>query len=314
MRDRLRVIPIAMAVAVVAAIGAVPGAFDTDEGVHHTRWAIDGALGLIVALGLLVRPDHRERQPGSGCLAVSALLVAGLLPLATESSGGEPAKALAVMVIAAGIATVGRVAPRHERYLLTGAALIASGLDASALLWPLSILLAAWAEKRGRRLGVLLMTAGIAGAVIGWKLRGAPAPELPYGNFGYAVGRDLLRVIPVVMLGLAGCLSMRHRARGATHEGPRSGWGLWATMSGIGLLAGMVGLPFNVRLGLLPLALMVPRGLSDLAILIRRQPQSTPLLRLCAYPAAILLAGFAWHSSQAWMDGVLMLFYLIVDG
>jgi len=301
--------------AVLAAPAALPVLFEQGRGAFHLGvWAtalactLAGSVCLFVSTGLASR-----RGIPAWCRCVSAASLAAFGPLAASSTLCQTWAnfALVAMVLAVTVSLADSVPLRWSVGLFMTA--VACALDATALVWPIGCLWSGLTCRQGRRYALAVLAAGIAGTLVaclsgwpvltGYRMHGAV----------YALHRDVVVLMPVIVLGLAGY------ARGRVWRGPGSGGGAdgwllgWAAASVCALLMVVLGGPLNVRLAGLGLWWLMPAGLAELAQMWTSDSGRRSVVRHLGMLSTAVVAALALAGLRGWCDGLLLALYLLTE-
>ena len=300
-----------LACAGLAALGAIPHAFHTPTGLVVGQWAVSVLAALVAAACLLACNDARSPTTDTRIArTLTALTLAALAPLAVEATARmEPSHASFAAVALSVVLTQG--SPRIVRWLGAAAmAGLATAMDVTAILWPLG---AAWASiAYRRRIGAnLLLLAAAAVGLATAAILGSPlltASRLRVAN--YAVNRDLLLFMPLILPGLAGYAAHAFAGVPRDQRARRHWLAGWTATGIIALFLTLVGFPLNLRLCVLPFCWWAPAGLRELTS-ITRDPQSPPALKCIGSLSCLLLALFALHATHAWLQAPLLALHLL---
>lgn len=305
----------------VAGVAVLHSAVDVQEqSVDLPGW-LSRTLAVINCLALLrcgTLADGR-RSGSAATMAITVLAFALFMPAADEAVAqlDRAAWALPVCLLAA-------LLVRRNALWGLGAAMttLACFLDATALTLPVA---AGWLSFRGigrRKAGVALCLTGVAG-VAAAVLFGWPLTPVRHTHDAWACHRDLVRLLPVLMVGLGAWLGRGSAAMvggeaigtavEAVDGGAAALANAWAGASLVALGMVVVGLPVTPATATLGLWCWVPAGLTDLRRLL--SPNGYQPGRRCAQllAAACIAAGvgFSLPASQRWLDGALLGLYVL---
>ncbi len=177
--------------------------------------------------------------------------------------------------------------------------LVACMLSPAAAIWPAALLVGGM-RQRGR-FSWAVIVAAVFGLTAGMHFDLWPhAVVLP------SLHRDLVMLLPVILLGLAGMPEVS--AAASSDERQQYDWAV-AGLAGIGLA--IFGLPLDPRILSLPFWWLAPTGLRRLQSLVRSDSDenmtSRPVGVLSCAAAAILL----WPAILHWRDALFLLMYVL---
>ena len=290
----------------VAAPAAVPGVLAHRRG-DFTLGAWFIGFGCAWATSNILLVSLWRLKPGpSWAMGVAALTLAGWAPLAVTSTALPVRADLAMLTVTVAVALLhDRVSV--SRWLVVGLLMIlACVLDMTALVLPLGL---TWAACRRRERFVPALAVLAAGAVaLGCALvSGWPAmTSYRMVGVGYNLHRDLIVLLPILLLGLGGYLRSGRSRNGGTIP-----WWLpgWAAVGLVAVLAIVSTAPLNPRLAVLAMWWYVPTGLADLARMVRRSPPQPPLLRAVGGLVLLVLILLSWSPIHQWVDSVYLAMY-----
>ncbi len=295
----------------LAAPAALPMALLHGKGDFSTLGWLSGFLcAWLAAVGLYVSTSGVTwRRTPDWCRGVAALSLAALAPLAATSSQhhvqADLALLAAVSVVTLSLAGESRMARAGVVWMTA----VACGLEATALILPLGWFWAGIRSKTGSNQVWTMVFGGLAGLVVG-RLVGLPMLSgYHIQPAAYAIHRDLVVLLVVLVLGLAGYAAARF-PRGTSQPD----WWLpgWAAVSTCALLVCVLGEPVNVRLCVLGLWWLMPQGLTDLAALLAgRRPNDRPA-RVAGLLVALAVMALALPGLLAWKNAMLLAMYLMV--
>lgn len=289
-----------LACGLLASPAVVPGALDHRKGEFHVlAWLFPFCCFWLSSVAyLLVTAAIFDRSVPRWSWVVAAMMMAAIGPLAAEATQDHlrsaAAFAVSVLAVAAGLAA---------RWWLRGpvcAVLTATlcGLDVSGLLWPLGALCSGLGRDGRRVWCISLLIAGAAGIAAG-RVMGLPSvTSHSYGGVAYALHRDLLVCLPVVLLGAAGLARFRPGGLGG------GAWVLsgYAAAGLTALLPAVLGLPLSVPLVVLGGWWVVPFGLADLADLVVGRRERPPVAGLVGMLVVLAVLALSWPGVRAWLN------------
>ena len=314
-----RWIAVTVLAAALAVIAALPAAFNSDEGVQPVKLLIAASAVLLTAAGLVI--SRRVLTPGDAPYwpwLVSGLLLAALAPGAVESlsqnasgDAGLAATALAVMLASL---------PSRLPVTVLAASLtaLACAFDATAVVWPVGCAWAAAVHRHQRRFAGVILAAGVAGLILG-RVCGWPTFVMAdVQGAAAAIHRDLVHLLPVVMLGAVG-FAVGHLDQSSREGNPAaqrlSGWTAAATF---GLALTVLGAPLDVRICTLPFWWWLPTGLRELRRVLGLAPVGQRcgtgqvfLPRMVAVLSCLLLGALLRPGLTHLWDGLLLWFYTL---
>ncbi len=202
------------------------------------------------------------RRMGGWSRVVTAVWVAGVTPYAVES---VPHHRLADLSLAAMAIAVSLSLGRRRAWSVVAMALatgVACACEATATIWVVACVTAAIRRKERRAGACLVLACGVLG-VITARFAGWPqtAGQAIY-SVVYAMHRDLMIVIPAVLLGLVGYA--KAHADTADYPSEQSFLRAWTPIAACALLLLLLGVPLDVRLCVLPLLWWTPTALTEL--------------------------------------------------
>jgi hypothetical protein len=318
---------VSIVIALVLLGFAVPGALNATQGEKPAAALCIAVCSAIVGLCIWAASSRRH---GPWIAATAAALTAAALPLATEATPGRirSALALAITSAAAYALTTRREAPSevvpdrphsaqaHVAAILMG---IACALTPTGLLMPLAY---AWSARRAllRATGILgLAAVGVAcGLLLARYAVAFPiilaAKTLPTALAGYAFGRDLTLLLPLILLGVAGSIVNGSPGvlRGASNGKPDACVGAtpsetweraWASAGVLAVLWTLFIGGLDPRLALLPLAWCSPAGLARLRQALSARAASDVAI---AVATVLLLVILTLPLARGWFHAVLI--------
>ena len=313
-----RWIAVTVLAAALAVIAALPAAFNSDEGVQPVKLLIAASAVLLTAAGLVI--SRRVLTPGDAPYwpwLVSGLLLAALAPGAVESlspnasgDAGLAATALAVMLASL---------PSRWPVTVLAASLtaLACAFDATAVVWPVGCAWAAAVHRHQRGFAGVILAAGTAGLILG-RVCGWPTFVMADMHGAAAIHRDLVHLLPVVMLGVVG-FAIGHLDQSASEGNPAaqrlSGWTAAATFA---LALTVLGAPLDVRICTLPFWWWLSAGLRELGRTLAVAPVCDRsgtgqafVTRMVAVLSCLLLGALLRPGLTHLWDGLLLWFYTL---
>lgn len=314
-----RWVAVAVLAAALAVMAALPAAFNSDEGVQPAKLLIAVSAVLLTAVCLVISrrvltADDATYWPW----LVSGLLLAALAPEAVESlsqnalgDAGMAATALAVMLASL---------PSRLWVTVLAASLtaLACAFDATAVVWPVGWAWAAAVHRHQRGFAGVILAAGVAGLILG-RVCGWPTFVMAdMQGAAAAIHRDLVYLLPVVMLGVVG-FAIGHLDQSGRESNPAaqrlSGWTAAGTF---GLALIVLGAPLDVRICTLPLWWWLPIGLRELGRTVGVAPVrrwcgtgQAFVTRMVAVLCCLLLGGLLRPGLTRLWDGLLLWFYTL---
>ncbi|MBP7933221.1 MAG: hypothetical protein KA354_01120 [Phycisphaerae bacterium] len=288
----------------LAAPAALPGALDHRKGEFDLAEWLPVFLCFWVASAALLVSTARVfgRSTPAWSRIAAAMAMAALVPLAVEETQHHLQAAAAFVVTAlavwAGLAT-GWWLRTPLGFVFTAAS---CGLDATGFVWPLGVLCAG--TRRGGPFvrGVGLLIAGSLGCIAG-RLIGLPAlTGYSHDGVAYALHRDLLLCLPVVVLGAAGLA----RCRRSDDEGSVRALTGCAAISLLAILPIVLGFPLNVRLVVLAVWWFAPLGMTDAADMLSRRRERPAIEAMLGALSILAVLGLSWPGVSAWFNAVLL--------
>ncbi len=297
-----------MLCAVLAAPAVLPFLLEQGKGdIYLGAWATTLACTLAASVCLFVSTGFIGWQGiPAWCRCLSAASLAALGPLAVNSTlyHTRADLALAAVVLAVTASLADSACLRWPVGLMMTA--VACGLDATALVWPIGCLWSGLAYRQGRMIAVALLAAGIGGIfvanLLGWPVLTGYRTQVAF----YALHRDVVVLMPIIVLGLAGLPRSRQRRRlgpDARADGCVLGW---AAVSVCAMLMAVSGCPVNVRLAALGLWWLMPVGLAELAQMLTRVPHRRSVARDVGMLLALVVAALFLSGLRGWWNGVLL--------
>ncbi len=313
-----RWIAVTVLAAAMAVIAALPAAFNSDEGVQPVKLLIAASAVLLTAACLVISrrvltPDDAPYWPW----LVSALLLAALAPGAVESVSRNASGHAGLAATALAVMFASLPSRLWVTVLATSLTALACALDATAVVWPVGCAWAAAAHRRQRGFGGVILAAGLAGSILG-RVCGWPTFVMADMQGTAAIHRDLIHLLPVVMLGLVG-FAIEKSDQSTRETNPTalrlSGWTAAATF---GLALNVLGAPLDVRICTLPLWWWMPAGLRELG----RTLGAAPVGKRCGTGQAfvtravtvlccLLLGALLRPGLTRIWDGLLLWFYVL---
>jgi len=254
-----------------------------------------------------------SRDIPAWCRCVSAASLAAFGPLAVGSTMYQTraSLAMAALVLAVSANLASSQLLRWTVGLLMTA--IACALDATALIWPIGCVWSGLARRQGDKNAWVLLVAGMAGMFIAWLLGYPVLTGYRMQGAIYALHREVVILMPIVVLGLAGIT----RLRGRRTEGTRNrtdGYLLgWVVTGMCVLLLAVLGCPVNVRLCVLGLWWLMPIGLAELAQMLTSDVRRRSVVRRIGILLSAVLVVLSVAGMCGWRDGVLLTLYLLTE-
>ena len=216
--------------------------------------------------------------------------------------------AWAAAVLALLAATAGRTSVRWIGGI--GLTALACASDATAVVWPIGFVWSSLSGRARRSYALVILAAGAAGVAFNL-LSGRPAlTGYRFQSSAYALHRDLMVMMPVVLLGLAAVVRRMPISSAADREREPVWVAGWMSAGMIATLAVLVGAPLNVRLAVLPFCWQVPTGLSELTRGLRTSGPAECVVRRLFWAFVLLLLLMCWPAVHRWMQGWLLLLFL----
>ncbi|MBI4578977.1 MAG: hypothetical protein HY718_04695 [Planctomycetes bacterium] len=304
-----RTIMAALGIGLLAAIATMTSAVDPAEGVVRPLRLVVGLVSVLAAAGVTGAAAGRAWPRGGAwvCWLVAGSMAA-LVPLAVESCPNVNRADLGLL--AAAIAASGLAGRRKNAVIGPTATAAACALSPTALILPIGVAYARWSSPHSSKNAVVGLATGLVGTVIGWWTGGLGPPAN-----AYAVGRDLLVVLPVALIGAAGLEWRSPRVSASTlrpaSAGCRQAWGCLAAV-GLGLVA--LGAPLDPRILVLPFWTLMPVGLDRLGMLIRcRHGRQAAVAARLAFACGLIVALLAAPAARRLGDGLLLLVHATSD-
>lgn len=301
--------------AVLAAPAALPALLEHGRGVPHLgAWAsalvcaLAGSICLFVSTGFVVR-----HSIPTWCRCVSAASLAAFGPLAVSSTLYQTWAnlALAAAVLAVTVSLTDMALLRWSLGLFMTAA--ACALDATALVWPIGCLWSVLSYRQSRGYAMALLAAGVGGVFLarlsgwpvltGYRIQGAP----------YALHRDVVMLMPVIVLGLVGLTRCREWRRPGPGTQAKSFLLSWAVMGIFALLIAVCGWSMNVRLAVLGLWWLMPVGLAELTQMLASEVSRGSVVRRLGIVSVAVVAALSLVGFRGWCDGLLLMLYLLIE-
>lgn len=310
MQHRNENILVMTAAAFLAALGALPDAYESVHGLHIWHWAMGTAASWVVAIALFYTADHETRKHASWryrALATASLVM--LAPLATSASEASTSAHLAFVATALAAALASRGLRGWRMVGITVAVGLACASDVTGLLWPLGYLWAACSQRRDIGRGVWFCVVGVC-AVFAGRSISIPIFQGGHNIIGiHAIHRDMIILLPVFMIGLVGYLREgRLRISRSTDRVP---WlAGWTGMALLGLAVALVVGSLDVRICMLAFWWWMPAGQVALAETLAFGMARGRFVRGVGWLSSLVLVMLLYSGLRQWLDGPLLALYL----
>ncbi len=311
MQHRSENILVITAAAVLAALGALPGAYDSVQGLHIRDWAMGTAASLVAAIALLHAADREGRNHSP--FRYRAIVAASLAMLAPVATSASEASTLANLAFAATALTAALASFDLRGWRMVGITVtvgLACASDITGLLWPLGYLWAACSQRRdiGRAgwLCAVALCSVFAGRVIG-----IPMLQSERNILGiHASHRDMVILLPVFMIGLAGYMR-QGRLHISRCRADRVPWPAgWIGVAFLGLAVVLVCGLLDARICMLAFWWWMPAGCVTLPETLASGKARGRLVRGVGWLSVLVLAMLFYSGPRQWLDGVLLAVYL----
>jgi hypothetical protein len=293
----------------LAAVGALASAYDVDRGFDQLLWVVRACAACAVVVFVL------SNDSAAGCDTIarrprltSALLVALLFPYGVESVAQSIGSDLAIIATVVSVALMRRGGA--VRFIAGGlVAGLACASEASAIVWPLGYAYSVVSCGDTRRMRGVLLICGAVGVAIGWGTGGVFAPSDPVFGGLAAVHRDLMILMPLILLGMVGLA----KARSEVLE-TRADYSMqisWTAVALACLCLVVIGVPLDVRLCALPLFWWIPTAVSELGAITIGSQRADSSLRMVGFLSVAMTACLMIPGVLRLLDGPLIAVYLL---